>query len=303
MNRSVRYTVVIVFAVSAAAAPTFPAVEVVPLPERQVAFEIDGREVARYHGGEGAPKPFLFPLIGPAGKRLTALSHPVDPVGHAHHRSVWIGHQDVNGINFWEETEGNTIVMTALEAYGHEGDSAWFRAAHEWRAAAGAVVLREGRRWAVTKGEGGAYSVDLTMTFTPGDGGAVTFGKTPFGLLGVRVVPTMSVSLGGGRIRSSEGDVNEAEVHWKAAKWVDYSGPVAPGVVNGATVFDHPDNPGSPATFHVRDEGWMGASFTYHEPYVIAEGTSLTLRYRIYVHGPEVAAAELDGQWAAFAGE
>ena len=281
-------------------AADFPAVLVVPLPYQEVAFEIDGQEVARYYGGDSAPKPFLFPLIGPAGKRLTTMSHPIDPHGHRHHRSVWVGHRDVNGHNFWEETDGSRIVMTKLEAYGHEADAAWFRAAHEWRAANGTVVAHEQRTWKMTRLDGGAYYLDLTLQFAPG-GEQVTFGKTPYGLLGVRVNPTMSVSEGEGRILNSEGDLNEAGVHWKAARWVDYSGKVAPDTINGATFFDHPENPGFPATFHVRDEGWMSASFTYNAPHTVKKGESLALRYRIYVHGPEVDAGALNNHWERFA--
>lgn len=283
------------------AQPTFPTVEVVPLPYQQIAFEIGGREVARYHGGDSVPKPFLYPLIGPAGKRLTTMSHPVDPHGHRHHRSVWIGHRDVNGSNFWEEKDASRIVMTELDAYGHDTDAAWFRAAHEWRNADGKTVAREMRTWRVAKQEHGAYYLDLTMVFTPGDDGPVRFAKTPYGLLGVRVTPTVSVTFGGGRILNSEGDTNEAGVHWKAAKWVDYSGFVAPETKNGAAFFDHPDNPGFPATYHVRDEGWMSASFTFDAPYVVESGQSLTLRYRIYIHGPETTADDLDARWDAFA--
>ena len=34
----------------------------------------------------------------------TRLDHPIDPVGHSHHRSIWIGHRDVGGHNFWEDS-------------------------------------------------------------------------------------------------------------------------------------------------------------------------------------------------------
>lgn len=282
------------------AAPVFPSVEVVPLPYKQMAFEIDGAEVARFHGGTSEPKSFLYPLIGPAGKRLTTMSHPVDPHGHRHHRSVWVGHRDVNGHNFWEETDGSRIEMTQLEAYGHEEGAAWFRAAHVWKNPAGEVVLKEERTFRVTKQKAGAYYLDLTMLFRVGDKGAVTFGKTPYGLLGVRVSPTVSVTFGGGKIINAEGDENEAGVHWKASRWADYSGPVAPEVINGAAFFDHPDNPGFPATYHVRDEGWMSASFTYDAPYVLEPGASVTLRYRIYVHGSEETPETLDGHWKQF---
>ena len=287
----------------ASAEITFPAVEVVPLPYQQIAFEIDGHEVGRYYGGDNVPKPFLYPLIGPAGKRLTTMSHPIDPYGHRHHRSVWVGHRDVNGSNFWEEKDGSRIVMTRLEAYGHEAASAWFRAAHEWRDAQGGLLLREQRTWAVTKLDAGAYYLDLNMVFTPGEKGDVTFGKTSFGLLGIRVTPTMSASLGGGRILNADGALNEAGVHWKKARWVDYAGPVAPNTINGVAILDHPDNPGSPTTWHVRDEGWMGASFTYTAPCILKVGKSLTLRYRIYVHGPGENKDTLEPHWKRFAAE
>jgi len=294
--------ITVVFASATQAAAVFPSVQVVPLPYQEVAFEIDGHEVARYYGSDNATKPFLFPLIGPAGKRLTTMSHPIDPYGHRHHRSVWVGHRDVNGHNFWEETDGSHIVMTKLEAYGHEDGAAWFRAAHEWRAADGAVVVHEQRTWKMTKLDGGAYYLDLSLSYSPAEE-EVTFGQTPYGLLGVRVTPTMSVSEGDGRILNANGEINEAGVHWKAARWVDYSGKVAPDVVNGATFFDHPDNPGFPATFHVRDEGWMSASFTYNAPHTVKKGESLTLKYRIFVHGPDHDQAAFDSHWERFAGK
>lgn len=285
---------------AALADPAFPTVQAVPLPHHEIAFEIGGIEVARHYGGDNTPKPFIFPLIGPSGRRLTTMAHPIDPHGHRHHRSVWVGHRDVNGHNFWEETDGNRIVMTRLDAYGHTGNTGWFRAAHEWRDAQGAVVLNEERTWTMVNLEEGAFYLDLQMRFSHASA-PVTFGQTPYGPLGVRVVPTMSVSAGGGRILNAEGHLNEAGVHGNAARWVDYSGPVAPGVVNGIAYFDHPENPGFPATFLVRDEGWMCASLTSGAPYTVTPDTPLVVRYRLYVHGPAAEAEVLDAHWNRFA--
>ena len=47
----------------------------------------------------------------------------------------------------------------------------------------------------------------------------------------------------------------------------------------------------------------MSASFTYNAPYVLEPGASLTLHYRIYVHGPEETPETLDGHWKKFAGK
>ena len=103
----------------------------------------------------------------------------------------------------------------------------------------------------------------------------VTLGKTPFGLAAVRMSKTIGVHDGGGTIRNSEGAVNEKEVFWKPARWVDYSGLNAPNVFEGATLMDHPRNPGHPAIFQVRDDGWMGASFTHAAPLTLKPGAPL----------------------------
>ena len=65
----------------------WPRTEVVPQPDDQVSFQVDGREVLRYHYGPQAPKPYVYPLIGPAGRPVTRLTHPHDPFTHNHHLS------------------------------------------------------------------------------------------------------------------------------------------------------------------------------------------------------------------------
>src|SRR3954451_20641782 len=55
-----------------------PRMQAVPLPNDEVAFERDGREIARYHYGSELRLPFVFPVLGPAGRALTRLGHPHD---------------------------------------------------------------------------------------------------------------------------------------------------------------------------------------------------------------------------------
>src|SRR5436190_174112 len=82
-----------------------------------------------------------------------------------------------------------------------------------------------------------------------------------------------------GWMRNSEGKVNEKEVLWKPARWVDYSGAIKNGVVEGITLMDHPLNQNHPTVFHVRGDGWMGASLTFDGERVIEVGKTLRLRY------------------------
>ena len=95
--------------------------------------------------------------------------------------------------------------------------------------------------------------------------------------------------------------MNEKEVFWKQVRWVDYSGRVTPTDVNGIALFDHPSNPRFPTRFHVRNDGWMGASFCKDGPYELAPGDALTLRYRLYAHGPNATPESITQHWKVWA--
>ncbi|MGB1817136.1 MAG: DUF6807 family protein, partial [Rubripirellula sp.] len=56
-----------------------PRCQVVPLPQKQVAFVVDGQERLRWHASDDAPRPFFFPLTGPSGLPLTRMGHPGAP--------------------------------------------------------------------------------------------------------------------------------------------------------------------------------------------------------------------------------
>src|SRR5436190_23584031 len=88
-----------------------PRMQVVPQPHAQVSFQRDGVEIARYHYGDDNSRPFIFPVIGPSGHSLTRMGHPHDPVTHSHHNSVWISHQFINGVNFWEDRPGGARIV------------------------------------------------------------------------------------------------------------------------------------------------------------------------------------------------
>jgi hypothetical protein len=261
---------------------SFPQAQLVPQPLDRVDFQIDGASRLTYHYSPLAPRPFLYPLIGPAGRPLTRLGHPHDPMGHRHHRSIWTGHKDINGLDFWGEDPGNHIRFERLVELA-DGDVSRLVAEHRWIDREGTPHLTE--RWSVTchdlpKGE---LLVELQLEYAPVKD-PVVLGKTPFGFLGIRVAKTMSVNDGGGKVLNDSGAVNEPEVHWKRARWVDYSGPVAPGVSNGITFMDASENPRHPNFFHVRNDGWIGHSFCFAEPFKLPTDGGLRLRLGLYAH-------------------
>ena len=277
-----------------------PRLQIVPQPYDQASFQRDGVEITRYHFGPELERPFLFPVIGPAGRSLTRMGHPHDPESHSHHNSVWITHHDVEGVNFWTDRRDGTIRHKRIVEYVDEGERSTIVSENEWVSREGKVLLDETRRTTVELLDGDEWLLTIDATFAARDE-PVTLGKTPFGMIGVRMAKTIGVHDGGGRIRNSEGDVNEKAVFWKRARWVDYSGAIAPDALEGVTLFDHPENPNHPSHFHVRNDGWMGASLTFEGPREIEPDKPLRLRYGLYVHAGRKPPTQIESQWKRFA--
>ena len=276
-----------------------PKLQVVPMPYYQVSFQRDGMEIARYHFSPELNRPFVFPVVGPSGQSLTRMGHPHDPQSHSHHNSVWISHTDVNGIDFWSDSDKGKIRHKRIIKYEDAGECSFVVAENEWVTKESKILLSETRQTTVLLLEDSEWLLIIDMELKA-SGSAVTFGKTPFGLIGVRMAKTIGVNDGGGTIRNSEGGVNEKEIFWKRAKWVDYSGPVTNQKTEGITLFDHPDNPNFPAYFHVRNDGWMWASLTFDAPRTITPGKPLHLRFGLYVHSDMKDKDAIEAKWKQF---
>ncbi len=280
-----------------------PRMQAVPLPYEQVSLQRDGQELARYHFGPGLRRPFVFPLVGPAGRSLTRMGHPHDPIGHSHHNSVWVSHNDVNGVNFWGDQGKNLghIAHQKIEGLIDADDRAGLTALNAWvDEGSKKTLLLERRRVQVQALEQGEWLLLLDLQLEANKE-PVTFGKSPFGLVGVRMAKTIGVNDGGGTIRNSAGRVDEKEVFWRPAKWVDYSGPITAKDAEGITLLDHPGNPNHPSVFHVRNDGWMGASLSFAGPHVLQPGQPLRLCYGLYVHAGQPPAEVLERRWGDFA--
>src|SRR5262245_64022680 len=109
-----------------------PRVQAVPQPYHQLSFQRDGQEIARMHFGSDLRRPFLFPIVGPSGRSLTRIGHPHDPEGHSHHNSVWISHNDVNGVSFWGDKGKGRLVHQRIDKIADEGINSWVITYNAW---------------------------------------------------------------------------------------------------------------------------------------------------------------------------
>lgn len=262
----------------------------------KLTIQVDGKHFADYVY-EGFSRPFLFPLIGPNGAKMTRSWPIVDGVpnedkDHPHHKSFWWAHGDMNGIDFW--AEGNNSGKTVHEEFTavESGEVGVIKSRNKYVTKEGKVVCRDERTLRIYPGSKGR-TFDFEITLTAGDDG-LTFGDTKEGTMAMRLAETMRLKgkVGKGHIVNSEG-IRDGQTWGKRAKWVDYYGPVDGNVV-GVAIFDHPSNPRHPTWWHVRDYGLFGANpFGIHDfekkekgagDLKIPAGEKITFKYRFYIH-------------------
>src|SRR5476649_1189128 len=79
-------------------AKPIPHMQVLPLPNYEASFQLDGRELTRFHFDPQSKRPFWYPVQTTLAPSLIRMGHPHDPVTHRHHYGVWITHSAVSGV-------------------------------------------------------------------------------------------------------------------------------------------------------------------------------------------------------------
>jgi len=275
--------------------------------EDKLRIEINGELFTEYHF-KGAPHVYFYPLMGPGGLPMTR-NYPMVPDSegeehdHPHHRSLSYSHGAVNGVDFWSEgSKAGKIVHDKFLTIKSGPDSGVIKSQDNWVGPDGKIVCTDERMFRVYARPSNERLVDFDITLRAGDQELV-LGDTKEGSLAIRIAETMRLTHGKkpgkGHIVQSTG-VRDDATWGKHADWCDYYGPVKNKIV-GIAIFDHPQNPRHPTTWHVRDYGLFAANpFGLHDfekkpsgagDLTVAAGKSITFRYRIYLHeGDEVQA-------------
>ena len=288
-----------------------PRVQVIPLPNFEASFQLEGRELTCAHFDPKSKRPFWHPVQTTLAPSLVRMGHPHDPVSHRHHYGVWITHNAVNGVNFWDDEPDNgkdrvrgSIVHQKILGLWDGDESAAMMTLNHWTADRdGNVLLIEKRHTEVIPlPDATSWLMIVDCEFTAPKGRTATFEPSGFGLLSSRMAKTIGVIDGNGRIMNSEGRINEKEVFRKPARWCDYSGRVtndAKGFA-GITLMNHPQNPDHPTAFHVRDDGWMCCCLSLGKPVEVTDEKPLHVRGALWVHEGMPDAASCEALWQKF---
>ena len=313
----------------ASLAPLAPAAEVklTRLADR-VRVEVGGALFTEYIFGDGASRPYCYPVLTADGTSL-ARDYPMkvtpgEETDHPHHRALMFAHGDANKIDFWNEgtaggnlPKGRTVHDGLVESTG--GDVGVLRTRNRWLSPDGRLIATDDT---VIRFHGDAVArfIDYEVTIHALPDTPLIMGDSKEGTMSIRVAQWLTlphklkgeVVPGTGHILTAAGD-RDAEAWGKRADWCDYFAPHN-GKVYGVAIFDHPENLRHPTWWMARDYGLFGANpFGQHEfepekkhprnigDYTIPAGASLALRYRFFFHEGDPAAAQVATRYADYA--
>lgn len=307
-----------------------PIVFVNDTENQKIDVQINGTLFTSYHYNATLPKPVLFPLVTTSGKTLTR-GFPIDPkpgerVDHPHHMGHWFNYGDVNGLDFWNNSDA--IPEEKLEQYGKivhneivniDSKEGSLTTKSKWQSNSGESLLDETTVFKFSQ-EGNTRVVDRYTTLTALKD--ISFKDNKEGVFGVRVTramelpakkPAIFVDAQGnptevkvldntgvnGNYLSSEG-IEGNEVWGTRAEWVKLYSTIDQEPVS-ITIMDHPNNVGYPTYWHARDYGLFSANPLGQEVFskgkevlnfALKKGESVTFHYRMLIHSGSILKPE-----------
>jgi hypothetical protein len=220
----------------------------------KIEISIDGKPYSTFYmTGRDVTKPYLWPVRAATGTYVTRM-WPMENVAeeekekkdHPHQRGIWFAHDNVNGIDFWNNEaaykeppkRGKMILKKVgkIENGKHKGS---LTAVFDWTDREDHVQLTE-TRVMTFYAEPDRRTIDFDITLKSVE--KVVWGDGKDGAFGIRMRPVLDEQGGTGKITNADGLVGEKQLWGKPSNWCDYSGTVGEEKV-GVAIFDHPDQP------------------------------------------------------------
>ncbi len=265
-------------------------------------------------------KPVLFPIFD-AGNTIVTRGfprepRPGEPTDHPHHLGLWFTYENVNGLDFWNNSYAIPSEKKSLYGWiktdsilgissGRTGKLSYHA---NWVNQQNQVLLEETTRFEFT-GRGEERMIDR-ITELKADT-EISFADAKDGLLGLRLAHELQIpgltdqqftdnkgnitkvkrdSVASGNYLTSEG--KQGDSAWSTRGiWCKVFGKIGNDSVS-ITIFDHSGNPGYPTFWHARGYGLFAANplgeriFSggkYSLNLKLKKGDSVLFRYRIYI--------------------
>lgn len=345
MNRLFRYTVVIqLVTVYFCMTTQAQRVRLVNNEEaRSVEVVVDGCHFTSYMYPDTGlmKKSILFPVRSYTGALVTR-GWPLEPrpderIDHPHHVGVWMNYEDVNGIDFWNNSNVvdpnrkhfGTIVHTGIKSIRDNKWRGTLKVTADWLDRSGNLILSEETKY-VFRARGTQRIVDRFSKLKAVNG-PVDMKDVKDGFFAIRVAheldhpskqaefrtdrngqagKTKTVLQKGvtGHYRNSNGIEGE-EVWGKKAIWCNLMGTIQDEDISVA-IIDHPQNPGYPSYWHARGYGLFAINPLGVKSYdkskeaanlQLKQNESVTFRFRLVIDSKHLNDSEMNALAADFA--
>ena len=288
--------------------------------EKIISVRAGGRSLASFFYADSLAKPVLFPIYAPDGQIITRgfpiAPRPDDPTDHPHHIGLWFNYENVNGLDFWNNSYA--IPPEKRGHYGHittdsivglsTGRTGKLVYLASWRKPDGRPLIREKTEY-VFAVKANHFIIDRITVLQALD--SIHFADAKDGFLGLRVTHSLELPSAQpatytdeqgikttvpasrrttGNYLTSEGRTGDSAWGTRASWCMLY------GKLNADTIaiiiIDHPANPGYPTYWHARGYGLFAANplgqkiFSNGKEkldFRLSKGESATFRYRIVI--------------------
>lgn len=305
---------------------------------------VDGKPFTSYIWPDAVKKPVLNPLRTARGTVVTR-GYPMEPrpgerVDHPHHVGLWFNYGDVNGFDFWNNSDAvkpaerhkyGTIRHSKIKRITNGKDRGELEVEMDWLTPEGKPILKEETTFIFHAGPN-ERAIDRITKLTALNE-RVTFKDNKEGVLGLRVarqleqpsdkpelftdqngnatpVPKLDNTGVTGRYQSSE-SLSGDDVWGTRGRWARLTGKIGQEDITIA-ILDHTNNPGFPTYWHARGYGLFAANPLGQEVFsngkqrlnfTLEPNSSATFRYRILILSGKTSRDDLESQYRRFTGE
>lgn len=291
------------------------------LHQKKVIITAGERPFTEFIYPDTLEKHTLYPIYSPDGQVITRgfpiNTRPGDPTDHPHHLGLWFNYENVNGLDFWNNSYN--IKADKKHLYGwirvdsilqtKNGTTGELKVSSTWHDQQKNVLLREITHFIFTADKNKRIIDRITTLTAVSD--TVSFTDVKDGLLGLRVTPELQIPSkqettykdeqnnvtkvtanvrSTGNYITSEG--KQGDSAWSTrGKWCLLYGTMNNSVISIA-IIDHPQNPGYPTYWHARGYGLFAANPLGQKVFsngkeslnlTLHKNQSVTFRYRIVI--------------------
>ncbi len=295
-----------------------------------------------YPNSDVLKKAVLYPIRSAKGTIITR-GWPLDPrpnerIDHPHHVGMWLNYEDVNGHDFWNNSNTppnpkatyGTIVHTGIKQITSGKTEGKLTVTANWLDKDGNVMLEEATTY-IFSGSKIKRQIDrITTLIAKTD---VTFKDVKDGMVAIRVarqleqpsdkaevftdasgvatkVPVMDNAGVSGSYRNKEGIEGDAVWATRSA-WCNLRGKISDETIN-LIIIDHPKNVGYPTYWHARGYGLFAANplgqavFSKGKETLnlkLKTGESTTFRYRVLIASESLTDEAINESVVEFGGK